>query len=544
MDKSGFSLIEVLVSLTLTVLVAVYLGTQFSDAANDESAFDRTCHTMEAFREAVLGRPGYCNGVRQFSGYVADMGNPPTLYQRNGEGTRPVDYDTADPESIFNGSFSTIVQPFSLWTRDLDADGRVDIPDKALWNHTAEGIWAGWKGPYLDPPVGGVLRDGWGNPFIFVLGQLVTKESEDPGNPYRIIQRTFRCIRTHQSMLDNTGRDLTREPGTADGQAYWQEIDLAGSGHIDVYAWVPGGKDLLAGKNNMRKDIPRNNDYYYADALVMVSYGQDGKPGGDGLNRDLVLTVYSQQYTGEVGGHAGYQGNLYTGSVTLIYPDFTEAGGRVRTREIRLRDNDAGYGINFRFGSSDAVEPIKGKYLCENCENPGDDCDCIGWTAPGCIDNLCRLTEVEGYFVKKDDGSGLREGCVCIGLRCIYEDDPDRSWVCDSAFDDGRTWYCVEAVCDHDPGEPDLQGGDDNYVCECREWGSRCDVWKCAEIPADSECECQIGSENMSKRFVNAAAETNSADVAVPVGVRALSTASGKMMIPVDVGMNWVGTVK
>ena len=76
----GFSLIEVLVAISLMAFLAVYLGAKTAEMATEDK-FYKTCYMMEEIKEAIIGREGlYCNGVRQFTGYVSDMGNLPNLY--------------------------------------------------------------------------------------------------------------------------------------------------------------------------------------------------------------------------------------------------------------------------------------------------------------------------------------------------------------------------------------------------------------------------------------------------------------------------------
>jgi hypothetical protein len=530
--ENGFSLLEILVALTLTVLVVVYLGTRLYDAAGGESAFDRTVHTMEEIREAILGRPGYANGVRQFTGYVADMGNLPSLYTRTDGGAVRVDYATADLESIFDGTFATIVQPVSLWTRDIDGDGRDDIPDNALWQYHADhSIWAGWKGPYIAPPAGGVLRDGWGKPLIFVNGELVNVEIKDPGTPGQTITRTYRCTRTHQSRLSAQLTDLTRKPGTSAGSPYWQEISLSGNRHIDVYAWVAGGKDVYVGVGGtgsaVYEDIPLNNEYYYHDALAVISYGRDGEPGGDGMDKDLILNIYSQQYTGEVGGHAAFTDAHYTrhtATVTLHYPDFTEDGGRVKAEPILIENNDAGYGINFRFGAALAVEPTD-DWICEDCDTspPEELCECDA------RDDVCKAAECTvnhsaGWVYTKD---------MPAGYRCL---DEPRPWAWGYLCDE--VWL---------PSIPMLGTGkpDPKYDCECLLEATDCIRWRCEEIPANTDCICKTREDyGGSERMLDVVHDPNSAELAVPIGIRSISTDSRRYIVPVDEGMNWIGTVK
>ena len=76
----GFSLIEVMVILALMAALALFLGSKINNIDTD-LGFDKTCHMMEEIKEAIIGKQGlYCNGTRQFTGYVSDMGTMPGLF--------------------------------------------------------------------------------------------------------------------------------------------------------------------------------------------------------------------------------------------------------------------------------------------------------------------------------------------------------------------------------------------------------------------------------------------------------------------------------
>ena len=359
----GFSLIELLVVLALMAALALFLGSKINTIDKDLH-FDTTCHQMEEIKEAIIGKPAlYCNGIRQFTGYVSDMGALPGLFYVAEDGNI-VKLQEGDDISEVLKDCKYPPQPKALWTRDMDGDGQNDIPDEVLWEyHEDDGkIWAGWRGPYITRPPGGVLRDAWGKPFVFITGELVTHN-----------RKTCRCIKTHRaSLLDDPAlQEKPHEPGTAVGALYWQELSKQiNAKQINAKTWgihvdklPPGETSYLV--NALARHLPEVIDIFYDDAMEIISYGKDGKPGGQGLNKDMVLSIYRQEYTGEVAGHAGYKGNPYVHEVTLYYPKYTEQEGGVKSIGIAsIEDNDNGYGICFRFGTA-----------CESYD-PGVELDC------------------------------------------------------------------------------------------------------------------------------------------------------------------------
>ena len=316
--KKGFSLIELVVVLSLMASLALFLGYKINNLDKNDR-FYKTCHRMEEIKEAVTGRPAlYCNGIRQVTGYASDMGKLPGLYYVD-EDVNRVELHKGDDISQILENCKYPPQPKALWTRDMNADRKNEITDDALWKyHAGAGIWAGWKGPYFDYVSGETLKDAWGNPFVFMIGELVTRG-----------EKTYRCINTHAAVWD---------------AGNWEEL----SDRMQINAKVCNFS---------------NKDIFYDDAMEIISYGKDGKPGGEKLDKDLVLTIYRQEWTGEVAGHVGYSGN-YVGEVTLYYPEYTEGKNLVKSKNIKIRDNDGGYGVNFRFGT-----------VCEK-DDPAIEIDC------------------------------------------------------------------------------------------------------------------------------------------------------------------------
>ena len=152
----GFTLLELIIILFMMGLFITLVSQASSDKVNDKN-YERTIQSMQEIKKAILGTHSErVRGDIRFAGYVEDMGDLPKL---------------------ING------QPRGLWTRDIynTPDNKEDdLPKRNVYFKIDEtnggkkkggswtkGIYLGWNGPYLKPPAGGILKDGWGNPFIF-----------------------------------------------------------------------------------------------------------------------------------------------------------------------------------------------------------------------------------------------------------------------------------------------------------------------------------------------------------------------------------------
>ena len=381
-DDCGFSLIEVLVALAMVgVLVAmVTLPLKQTDERRD---YDRTLAAMEEIRHAVLGRQGlYCNGQRQFTGYVTDMGGLPALVDEDGTEVGDM-LGEQDGEQVL-----LFPQPRALWTRDINGNGDTkdpeDIPDDLCWKYYEEQrIWAGWRGPYLDPPADGVLKDGWGNPFLFSDGEIITLKDET------VVEYTFT---SYVNIFGITVYKWTSSPPVAPGtyrcKTNWafplgpgstSSIKSPLPGFATPYhgiasspydgAWDDCWEELPEAvgppvieprENNEDPDTYRSiatNLFYGQGTLSVVSYGADGKPGGSGYNRDISMTIYPSEYTGEVAGMVGNSSRNFADYVSVCYPRFEQGkAGLVEWRHrIRVSGLEAGADDgckNFRYGTA------------------------------------------------------------------------------------------------------------------------------------------------------------------------------------------------
>ena len=132
-NKKGFTLLEVLIILIiLGFLGSIMSGIFLRD--DNQRRFKETRQRMEEIKKSILGIPGryYVEGNQQFAGYVADMASLPLT---DGKGQIESQWEQG----------SQAAQSYSSVCRRL----------------------IGWRGPYIERPEEGVLKDGWGNPFIF-----------------------------------------------------------------------------------------------------------------------------------------------------------------------------------------------------------------------------------------------------------------------------------------------------------------------------------------------------------------------------------------
>lgn len=396
--KKGFSLIEVLVVLSLMALAALFLGSKINNMGGKGWRFNKTCQIMEEIKEAIIGRPGlYCNCIRQYTGYVSDVGGtliadmqgnkrliPISLFYKEGKVIKKLEMKDNISNIFKQGHYP---QPMPLWTRKVG-----EIPE---WKYYGDAeTWSGWRGPYIDLLPDDVLKDAWGNPFVFIIGEVGTHN-----------EKAYRCVKTHDAGLgtdiDSDALEEPHEPGTSDGDQYWEELPI----NINPKPWIHPGK--LQG-------IPDVVDTYYDDALEMISLGADGRPGGKGVNKDLVITIYKQEWTGEVSGHVGYRGNPYVTEITLYCPK----KGEIESAPIEIVDNDHGSdidgeiiycGISFRFGTAPMATGIclEWEQQCQEYDDSGN-----------CIDDVDVCVEHEVIDEPKPD-SNWEKVAVPIGIRSL-----------------------------------------------------------------------------------------------------------------------------
>lgn len=536
-DKcSGFSLIEVLVAISLMALIAVYLGARAGDL-DPEDKFYKTCYMMEEIKEAIIGRPGlYCNGIRQFTGYVSDMGNLPNLYYFDNQEKEFVQVTHAESGRIEADGLADALkqghrpQPWALWRK---TEG---MPE---WKyHEEKGqLWAGWSGPYIDPPAGGALRDAWGNQFLFVVGEVVGYEDN-------YIKKTYRCKKTYISEDGKDGRSFACGPESDCGESYWEMINE--DEKMNFRTWIDVGTETWPQADppltplQLEKLRTKQEKFYGPGCLTIISLGKNGKPGGDGLDKDIQIVIEPVEYMGEVAGHAGARGELFADRVCLYYPDYTEDGGGIKSLCIpesgKMEDN------SYLFAEQD-VKKVE-KYKCtggmyERCKESPDwdtaNCSCRQYETAIIYHCWCKESCEYFYYDNWCCTNALnRDPCICRGnCNCAdsgdpdacRQDNPDYSGQLPEDYPKPMPWeppweppddvrkciaphpnypgnppqdICIDAYCREDMSGAAACGGECMYCCndniECAEQPPirYCDEWRCDYDIGDGVdgCDC------------------------------------------------------
>jgi type II secretory pathway pseudopilin PulG len=139
--RHGLTLVELLVVLTILIIlttVAVVSTDQFLDQAR----YDATQRTLQNVQSAITGPGGQRepDGTPLITGFVADIGRLP-LATADSTGALTLDELWSNPSGL---------PAFTLQ--------QAPAPD------TDVSILCGWRGPYLQLPLGSTqLTDGWGN---------------------------------------------------------------------------------------------------------------------------------------------------------------------------------------------------------------------------------------------------------------------------------------------------------------------------------------------------------------------------------------------
>lgn len=160
--RSGLSLMELVIVLAILAATAT-VATVATERILSQKRFELTQSTLAAVRSAVLGKhgPGESTAGQksQIEGFVADMGRLPLLHEMDTEAGKEL-------------------QPVELWQVPADVnlepyDRKQAAVDPEVW------ISCGWRGPYLEMPVGRErLIDGWGRSFVL----FSFDESGEPTN--------------------------------------------------------------------------------------------------------------------------------------------------------------------------------------------------------------------------------------------------------------------------------------------------------------------------------------------------------------------------
>jgi prepilin-type N-terminal cleavage/methylation domain-containing protein len=233
-SKTGYTLLELLVVVVVMALSAAVMA----PVVLDESDQELTVHTiknMEVIRTALLGTPSdRVRGNIRFAGYVRDMGNLPDLYD--------VLATPADPSDD---------QPAGLWTEDpagTPDNETDDLASRRSYVSEEKDIRAilrmGWQGPYIRPPTGPALVDGWKNPLRFkrtgddlVVTSLGADGKEGGDGHYRDITWTLRQNEWTGSVAGYISPLIIAEHADENGQvevSLYYAPDLASCNPVEV----------------------------------------------------------------------------------------------------------------------------------------------------------------------------------------------------------------------------------------------------------------------------------------------------------------------
>ena len=158
---SGFTLIELVAVLAVMSFCAFMSAGIFIDKTEQE-CLNRTVFKMEEIKKALLGVYSRKVDLRQrFGGFISHMGGLPPL---NDDGRPEGLWKWEQPEDAdgWKGEFK--IKNYDMSENGCPAAAgnfnRVSPCDKN-WSYM------GWRGPYIESPGDGILKDGWGNPFVF-----------------------------------------------------------------------------------------------------------------------------------------------------------------------------------------------------------------------------------------------------------------------------------------------------------------------------------------------------------------------------------------
>jgi len=139
-QQQGLSLLELLLVVVI-LSAASLLALELYGNNDNQLRFEQTRQRLQQIRHAIIGNP-----QQNRSGFVQDMGRLPVNLR---ELVQP-------PISCDGGAVPD------------DDPNNNGVPDACEWKFDDDsGLWAGWRGPYLDtlPGINGSLsfRDAWGN---------------------------------------------------------------------------------------------------------------------------------------------------------------------------------------------------------------------------------------------------------------------------------------------------------------------------------------------------------------------------------------------
>ncbi|MEL7499748.1 MAG: type II secretion system protein [Planctomycetota bacterium] len=159
--RTGFTLIEMVVVLIILALLAA-VAFNSVEIQVDQTRFDITQRVIENVDNAIFESSVGADGRSFMSGFVVDMGRPPVALVDLADADvltlrelwQPIAITGLPAYEFRNANASTVSTTTDSSGQSISADQNVRIA-------------AGWRGPYLQLPVGATeLKDGWGHRLI------------------------------------------------------------------------------------------------------------------------------------------------------------------------------------------------------------------------------------------------------------------------------------------------------------------------------------------------------------------------------------------
>lgn len=177
-NRAGLTLLEMLIVLLILAILAGAAVRSLQPVA-DQARFEATLKSLQAIDNAYFSTSQDSNEASQVSGFIADVGRPPI---------EDSSFSTGPLTELWIGPTSEDDDPLP----DFDLHESTIPVETDIQNAGTIFIAAGWRGPYLDKPIGeSELLDGWGNQFIYLF-QTTTVN----GDPY-----------TYPSLFKSPGAD-------------------------------------------------------------------------------------------------------------------------------------------------------------------------------------------------------------------------------------------------------------------------------------------------------------------------------------------------
>ena len=161
---NGFTLIELVAVLAVMSFCAFMSAGIFIDKT-DQECLNRTVFKMEEIKKALLGVYSRKVDLRQrFGGFISHMGGGPPLND-DGQPEGLWKWEQPEDDDGWKGEFR--IKNYDMSENGYLVGSRAEGSWPAIGTGQKNWTYMGWWGPYIEPPKDGILRDGWGNPFIF-----------------------------------------------------------------------------------------------------------------------------------------------------------------------------------------------------------------------------------------------------------------------------------------------------------------------------------------------------------------------------------------